>query len=115
MRSCSSRRLTVAFDAVHDQAARVNGRYAPSVMMATRRVDGDVEIRVADNGPGIPEGVNEKIFEPFFTTRPAGSGTGLGLSMSYDIITQGHGGTLEVRSREGEGAECFVTLPTTAN
>ncbi len=74
-------------------------------------VDGQVEIRVGDNGPGIAQEIREKIFEPFFTTKPAGSGTGLGLSLSYDIVTQGHGGTLTVESTEGEGATFVITLP----
>ena len=80
--------------------------------MSTRRVDGRLEVKVSDNGPGIPEAVRDKIFEPFFTTKPTGSGTGLGLSMSYDIVTQGHGGTLTVEGEEGEGATFVITLPT---
>ena len=66
---------------------------------------------MADNGPGIPDDVKSKIFEPFFTTKPTGSGTGLGLSMSYDIITKGHGGSLDVESVEGDGATFIITLP----
>ena len=100
-----------AFDAVHEHAATVNGEYAPTVTVATRRIEGRVEIRVKDNGPGIPEEIREKIFDPFFTTKPAGSGTGLGLSLFYDIVTQGHGGTLTVESKEGEGATFVITLP----
>jgi len=61
--------------------------------------------------PGIPETVRDRIFEPFFTTKPTGSGTGLGLSLSYDIVTQGHGGTLAVESEQGEGAASVITLP----
>ncbi len=79
--------------------------------MSTRQVDGHVEIRVSDNGPGVPAEIREKIFEPFFTTKPTGSGTGLGLSLSYDIVTQGHGGTLTVETEEGEGATFVITLP----
>jgi signal transduction histidine kinase/ligand-binding sensor domain-containing protein len=100
-----------AFDAVQERAGQVNGQYAPTVTVATRRVGDRVEIRVADNGPGIPEGVRAKVFEPFFTTKPAGSGTGLGLSLSYEIVTQGHGGTLTVESEKGEGAAFVVRLP----
>ncbi len=85
--------------------------YAPTVTVSTRYVNGRVEIRVRDNGGGIPDEVREKIFEPFFTTKPAGSGTGLGLSLSYDIVTQGHGGTLTVESTKGEGATLIITLP----
>jgi signal transduction histidine kinase len=73
-----------------------------------------VEIRVADNGAGVPEALREKIFEPFFTTKPTGVGTGLGLSLSYDIVTQGHGGALRVESTEGEGAAFVITLPHAA-
>lgn len=70
-----------------------------------------VEIRVKDNGPGIPEDIKDKIFQPFFTTKPTGQGTGLGLSMSYDIITKGHGGSLEVKSKTVKGTEFTVLLP----
>ncbi|RMF57408.1 MAG: hypothetical protein D6746_11085 [Bacteroidetes bacterium] len=66
---------------------------------------------MTDNGPGIPPDVRAKIFEPFFTTKPTGSGTGLGLSLSHDIVTQGHGGTLTVESTPGAGAAFVVTLP----
>jgi signal transduction histidine kinase len=69
-----------------------------------------VIIRVADNGPGIPESIKEKIFQPFFTTKPTGQGTGLGLSLSYDIV-KAHGGTLEVSSAEGEGTLFTVRFP----
>ncbi len=100
-----------AFDAVHEHAASVNGQYEPMVTVSTRQVDGQLEIRVCDNGPGIPAEIKDKIFEPFFTTKPTGSGTGLGLSLSYDIVTQGHGGTLAVESIEGEGATFVITLP----
>ena len=92
--------LNNAFDAVSEHLSKTNGAYEPGVTVSTRQVDSQVEIRVADNGPGIPTNIKEKIFEPFFTTKPAGSGTGLGLSMSYDIVTQGHGGMLRVESRE---------------
>ena len=100
-----------AFYAVHEQAARVDGTYEPTVTVSTRKEGDRVEIRVSDNGGGIPAAVRDKIFEPFFTTKPTGSGTGLGLSLSYDIVTQGHGGTLAVESTEGEGATFIVTLP----
>ena len=70
-----------------------------------------VEIRISDNGPGIPDEVKSKIFEPFFTTKPTGSGTGLGLSMSYDIVTKGHNGSLDVESGVGEGTILIVRLP----
>ena len=103
--------LSNAFYAVHEHAARADGAYQPTVTVATRALDEGIEIRVSDNGPGIPAEVKEKIFEPFFTTKPTGSGTGLGLSLSYDIVTQGHSGTLTVESTEGEGATFVITLP----
>jgi len=79
--------------------------------VGTNGIGGLIEIRVRDNGTGIPESVKAKIFQPFFTTKPTGEGTGLGLSLSYDIVTKGHGGTLEVVSVEAEGAEFVVRLP----
>ncbi|MBC6612097.1 histidine kinase [Hymenobacter sp. BT507] len=86
--------------------------YVPTVSVNTlHRSSGEVEIRVRDNGTGIPESVKDKIFQPFFTTKPTGEGTGLGLSLSYDIITKGHDGTLMVETEEGEGTEFIITLP----
>ena len=101
-----------AFDAL--AVSGVGGRKAgegPTVTVSTTRIGSEVEIRIGDNGPGIPDHVKSKIFEPFFTTKPTGSGTGLGLSMSYDIVTKGHNGSLEVESVEGEGATFVVRLP----
>jgi signal transduction histidine kinase len=66
---------------------------------------------VADNGTGMPEQVKEKIFQPFFTTKPTGEGTGLGLSLSYDIVTKGHGGELRVETKEEIGSEFIIQLP----
>lgn len=103
--------LDNAFDAVCEQAGRDHEHYVPTVTITTQRLGDSVEIRVADNGTGIPEEVKEKIFEPFFTTKPTGVGTGLGLSLSYDIVVQGHGGTLVAESIEHEGATFVVTLP----
>lgn len=100
-----------AFDAAYEHARSVKGHYIPMVTVTTQQGDSQVEIRVQDNGLGIPAEIRKKIFEPFFTTKPAGSGTGLGLSLSYDIVTQGHGGTLTVESEEGHGATFTVTLP----
>ena len=85
--------------------------YAPTVGISTRLVGEKVEIRVRDNGLGIPTAVREKIFQPFFTTKPTGEGTGLGLSLSYDIVSQGHGGTLTVASEEGNYTEFLISLP----
>ena len=102
-----------AFDAVLEQSAHENQEYLPTVNIQTRRTQGHVEIRIADNGPGINDDVKKKIFEPFFTTKPTGQGTGLGLSLSFDIVTQGHGGTLTTESEPGQGAVFIVRLPTT--
>jgi len=84
--------------------------YAPKVKILTKNLGDKVEIRIEDNGMGIPESIKEKIFQPFFSTKPTGQGTGLGLSLSYDIL-KAHGGTLEVISKEGEGSEFVVQLP----
>ena len=100
-----------AFDAVHEKDDGMEPGYVPTVTVSTCCVDDAVEIRVHDNGPGIPATLREKIFEPFYTTKPAGSGTGLGLSLSYDIVTQGHGGALTAESEEGKGAAFIITLP----
>ena len=87
--------------------------YEPTVTVATRKLsDGSkIQVIVKDNGNGIPQKIQEKIFQPFFTTKPTGEGTGLGLSMSYDIATKGHGGELKVATKEGEGAEFIIILP----
>ncbi|WP_375418319.1 ATP-binding protein [uncultured Hymenobacter sp.] len=100
-----------AFYAVQQRQQRGEAGYQPTVSVRTRQVGAHVEIRVRDNGTGIPAAVRARIFQPFFTTKPTGEGTGLGLSLSYDIITKGHGGTLRVESREGEGTEFIVSLP----
>lgn len=85
--------------------------YQPTVTVRTGCADGQVQILVQDNGTGIPDAVKQKIFQPFFTTKPTGEGTGLGLSLAYDIITQGHDGTLTVDSQEGHGTQFRITLP----
>jgi signal transduction histidine kinase len=99
------------FYAVRQRQLRGEADYAPTVSVSTRRCNDEVEIRVRDNGMGIPEAVRQKIFQPFFTTKPSGEGTGLGLSLSYDIVTQGHGGTLTVTSQEGKFTEFLISLP----
>ena len=86
--------------------------YEPTVTVSTRKINGKVEVKVEDNGNGIPQKVLDKIFLPFFTTKPTGQGTGLGLSMSYDIVTKGHGGELKVITKEGEGTEFIIVLHT---
>ncbi len=85
--------------------------YTPSVSVTTQQIDNQIVIKVKDNGMGMPESVRAKVFQPFFTTKPTGSGTGLGLSLAYDIVTKGHGGALEVESTEGVGTTFFIKLP----
>ena len=85
--------------------------YQPTVSVKTRCVDGQAQISIIDNGTGIPEELKARIFQPFFTTKPTGEGTGLGLSLAYDIVTKGHGGTLTVESKEGQGTTFVITLP----
>jgi signal transduction histidine kinase len=87
------------------------GSFHPLLKVATRDLGNEVEIRVRDNGTGIPTEFRDKLFQPFFTTKPTGEGTGLGLSISYDIVTQQHGGTITVDSREGEFTEFTIRLP----
>jgi len=85
--------------------------FKPLVVVSTKKYEDKIEIRVKDNGTGIPQEIKDKIFQPFFTTKPTGEGTGLGLSLSYDIITKGHGGSLKVRTKEGEFTEFIINLP----
>jgi len=99
-----------AFYAVQQKKIQVDGTYEPSVSVTTKRLNGKIEIRVQDNGLGIPHKITDKIFQPFFTTKATGEGTGLGLSLSYDIV-KAHGGELKVNSKEGEGAEFIIVLP----
>jgi len=100
-----------AFYTVTERKREAGEGYEPMVTVSTRRIKDKVEIKVKDNGGGIPDAVKEKIFQPFFTTKPTGQGTGLGLSLSYDIITKGHGGELTLESEEGKGSEFIIRLP----
>ena len=100
-----------AFYAVRQRQLIGEAGYQPTVGVATKQVGQQVEIRVTDNGTGIPKEVQQKVFQPFFTTKPPGEGTGLGLSLSYDIVTQGHGGQLSVESQDGESTILRVVLP----
>ncbi len=100
-----------AFYAVNEKKNKNANGYEPLVTVSTKKINDKVEIRVKDNGDGIPQKVLDKIFQPFFTTKPTGQGTGLGLSLSYDIITKGHGGELFVNTKEGEGTEFIISLP----
>jgi signal transduction histidine kinase len=103
--------LNNAFYAVQPNVGKVADVYRPKVILTTQCVNNRVAIRVADNGNGIPDAIKDKIFQPFFTTKPTGEGTGLGLSLSYGIVTKGHGGTLEMETKEGEGTTFIVQLP----
>ncbi len=105
-----------AFYSVSDKKKLGISGYEPTVSVSTAFVDGDnggkeVVIKIRDNGMGIPQRVLDKIYQPFFTTKPTGEGTGLGLSLSYDIVTKVHGGELNVDTREGEFAEFTISLP----
>ena len=102
--------ITNAFYAVSEKKKQKTEGYEPTVTVTTKRINGKVEIRVADNGNGIPQKVLDKIFQPFFTTKPTGQGTGLGLSLSYDIV-KAHNGELKVETNEGEGSEFIIFLP----
>ena len=88
--------------------------YKPQVILRTRKLGDNVEIKVEDNGNGIPKNIVDKIFQPFFTTKPTGEGTGLGLSLAYDIIKT-HGGEIKVETKEGEGSEFIIQLPITSS
>ena len=103
--------LTNAFHAVSEKKEKERDGYEPTVWVKTQRTKVGTEVSVRDNGDGIPDKIKDKIFQPFFTTRAAGEGTGLGLSMSYEIMTKGHGGTLKVKSREGNGAIFTLFIP----
>jgi len=99
-----------AFYAVSEKKKQNLDGYEPTVIVSTKKNNGKVEISVKDNGNGIPQKVLDKIFQPFFTTKPTGQGTGLGLSLSYDIV-KAHGGELKVETKEGEGSEFIIQLP----
>jgi two-component system NtrC family sensor kinase len=101
-----------AFYAISERRKVEGEKYERIVSVYTKKVDDKVEIHVKDNGNGIPQKVVDKIFQPFFTTKPTGQGTGLGLSMSYDIV-KAHGGEIKVESQEGEGSEFIILLLAT--
>jgi len=104
--------FTNSFYAVTDKRNQLGNNYEPKVSVSTKKVGDGIEIRVKDNGNGIPEKVLDKIFQPFFTTKPTGIGTGLGLSLSYDII-KAHDGEIKVETKEGKGSEFIIIIPTT--
>jgi PAS domain S-box-containing protein len=99
------------FYAAAKRSREAGDGFRPVIQVKTRDLGGDIEIRVRDNGTGIPPESRDKLFQPFFTTKPTGEGTGLGLSISYDIVTQQHGGTIEVDSMFGEFTEFTIRLP----
>jgi two-component system NtrC family sensor kinase len=104
--------FTNAFYSVMQKKKQSGDPFEPIVTVKTAKVPAGVTISIRDNGNGIPQKVIDKIFQPFFTTKPVGEGTGLGLSMSYDIITKGHNGELKAETKEGEYAEFTIYLPT---
>jgi signal transduction histidine kinase len=97
--------------AATQRAAVAGNGFEPKLKAATRNLGDKVEIRIRDNGMGIPPDISEKIFNPFFTTKPAGEGTGLGLSMSHDIIVKQHDDTIEVATEPGSFTEFIISLP----
>ena len=106
-----------AFYAVNEKAKLQASSYEPQIIVSTKKLNDKIEIRVSDNGNGIPDSIKEKIFQPFFTTKPTGQGTGLGLSLSYDIV-KSHGGEIRVNipptgraGKENDGAEFIIQLP----
>jgi signal transduction histidine kinase len=103
--------ITNAFYAVSEKMKSGVENYEPTISLSTKKLNGFVEITVSDNGNGIPPKVLDKIFQPFFTTKPTGQGTGLGLSLSYDIV-KAHDGDLKVQTKEGEGTRFTIQIPT---
>ncbi|MGC1699137.1 MAG: ATP-binding protein, partial [Pseudolabrys sp.] len=107
--------ISNGFYAATKRKAEVNGGdYEPTLTAATKNLGDRVEIRIRDNGTGIPPEVKDKLFNPFFTTKPAGEGTGLGLSISHDIVVKQHGGSIEVDTQPGEFTEIRIILPRAA-
>jgi signal transduction histidine kinase len=103
--------ITNAFYAVTEKKKKLQSGFEPTVSVSTKKQENRILISVKDNGDGIPQKVLDKIFQPFFTTKPTGEGTGLGLSMSYEIVTKEHQGELRVETREGEGSVFTIVLP----
>jgi signal transduction histidine kinase len=106
-----------AFYAVNEKKKNPGGlqpnessTYVPTVTIVTKKLSDKIEIVIKDNGNGIPQNIVDKIFQPFFTTKPTGQGTGLGLSLAYDIV-KAHGGEIRVKTTEGEGSDFIIQLP----
>ncbi|MDQ6762830.1 MAG: ATP-binding protein, partial [Bacteroidota bacterium] len=100
-----------ALYSVNEKKKTDGENYKPAVFITTKKITGKLSISVKDNGNGIPQNIVDKIFQPFFTTKPTGQGTGLGLSLAYDIITKEHNGTIKAESKEGEGSIFIIQLP----
>ena len=99
-----------AFYAVSEKKRQINDGYEPAVSVSTKKRSSKIEVRIKDNGNGIAQKILDKIFQPFFTTKPSGQGTGLGLSLSYDIV-KAHGGEIKIETKENEGSEFIIYLP----
>jgi two-component system, NtrC family, sensor kinase len=99
-----------AFYAANEKKKQQDGKYEPTISVITRRTGNKLSISIKDNGNGIPLKVKDKIFQPFFTTKPTGQGTGLGLSLSYDII-KAHSGSITLETKEGEFTEFVIQIP----
>jgi signal transduction histidine kinase len=99
-----------AFYAVNEKKNSVQGGYEPTISVSTKKWDDRIEVRVKDNGNGVPQKIQDKIFQPFFTTKPTGQGTGLGLSLSYDIL-KSHGGEIKLHTEAGRFTEFVIELP----
>jgi signal transduction histidine kinase len=97
--------------AAMEKGKRLGSDFKPVITVATKRLDKTAEVRIRDNGDGIPDEIREKIFQPFFTTKPTGKGTGLGLSITYDIVVQEHHGSMRVETEPGEFTEFVIELP----
>ena len=103
--------FTNAFYAVQQKQKKMGDDFRPVITLTTDTLDGKIRVKVKDNGIGIPDVIKDKIMQPFFTTKPTGEGTGLGLSLSYDMVVKGHGGSITVDTREGECCEFTIMLP----
>jgi signal transduction histidine kinase/ligand-binding sensor domain-containing protein len=93
------------------ESGKSDSNYQPKVTVSTKSLGDKIEVSISDNGNGMPDHVKDKIFQPFFTTKPTGQGTGLGLSLAYDIVTKGHGGELKVETKENEGSKFLIQIP----
>jgi signal transduction histidine kinase len=102
--------FTNAFYSITEKKERGKDNFEPTVSVSTKKVNGQLEIRIRDNGDGISQAVLDKVFQPFFTTKPTGQGTGLGLSLSLEII-RAHGGSIKIETEEGTFAEFIILLP----